>query len=194
MKRQNAKKYIYGYTTLRRRQWHPTPVLLPGKSHGQRSLAGYSPGGHKEPDTTERVRANTHTHTYTPRCLIHCLNLGTLFFFNDFFCILDLRSRGLSTVSCLFRAIAVRGPHQTTLLFRLSFALCPCPLASSPAPLINFSLIYLLSVIDCLWIHVKYAGLFCICVLNLHKWSFFFPLFLFTQNYFFFILPILFYF
>ena len=29
----------------RRRQWHPTPVLLPGKSHGQRSLVGYSPWG-----------------------------------------------------------------------------------------------------------------------------------------------------
>ena len=36
-----------------RRQWHPTPVLLPGKSHGQRSLVGYSPGGCKESDTTE---------------------------------------------------------------------------------------------------------------------------------------------
>ena len=31
------------YTIPRRRQWHPTPVLLPGKSHGQRSLIGYSP-------------------------------------------------------------------------------------------------------------------------------------------------------
>ena len=31
---------------FRRRQWHPTPVLLPGKSHGQRSLIGYSPWGH----------------------------------------------------------------------------------------------------------------------------------------------------
>ena len=30
-----------------RRQWHPTPVLLPGKSHGQRSLVGYSPWGRK---------------------------------------------------------------------------------------------------------------------------------------------------
>ena len=30
-----------------------TPVFLPGKSHGQRSLAGYSPWGHKESDTTE---------------------------------------------------------------------------------------------------------------------------------------------
>ena len=35
-----------------RRQWHPTPVLLPGKSHGRRSLAGHSPQGHKESDTT----------------------------------------------------------------------------------------------------------------------------------------------
>ena len=36
-----------------RRQWHPTPVLLPGKSHGRRSLVGYSPWGHEESDTTE---------------------------------------------------------------------------------------------------------------------------------------------
>ena len=31
----------------------PTPVFLPGESHGQRSLAGYSPLNHKESDTTE---------------------------------------------------------------------------------------------------------------------------------------------
>ena len=36
-----------------RRQWHPTPVLWPGKSHGRRSLVGCSPWGHKESDTTE---------------------------------------------------------------------------------------------------------------------------------------------
>ena len=40
-----------------RRKWQPTPVFLPGKSHGQRSLAGYSPWGRKESDTPE------HTHT-----------------------------------------------------------------------------------------------------------------------------------
>ena len=34
-------------------QWHPTPVLLPGKSHGQRSLVGCSPWGCSELDTTE---------------------------------------------------------------------------------------------------------------------------------------------
>ena len=38
---------------LWRRKWHPTPVLLPGKSHGRRSLVGCSPQGHKESDTTE---------------------------------------------------------------------------------------------------------------------------------------------
>jgi len=36
-----------------RRQWHPTPVLLPAKSHGQRSLVGCSPWGREESDTTE---------------------------------------------------------------------------------------------------------------------------------------------
>ena len=39
--------------TLRARQWHPTPVLLPGKSHGRRSLVGCSPWGREESDTTE---------------------------------------------------------------------------------------------------------------------------------------------
>ena len=38
-----------------RRKWQPTPVLLPGKSHGQRSLAGCSPWGCKESDMTERL-------------------------------------------------------------------------------------------------------------------------------------------
>ena len=40
---------------LRRRQWHPTPVLLPGKSHGWRSLEGCCPWAPKESDTTERL-------------------------------------------------------------------------------------------------------------------------------------------
>ena len=40
---------------VRRRQWHPTPVLLPGKSDGRRSLVGCSPWSHKESDMTERL-------------------------------------------------------------------------------------------------------------------------------------------
>ena len=43
---------VYG---TRCRQWHPTPVLLPGKSHGQGSLVGCSPWGHYKLDTTERL-------------------------------------------------------------------------------------------------------------------------------------------
>ena len=39
----------------RRRQWHPTPVLLPGKSRGWRSLVGCSPWGRAESYTTERL-------------------------------------------------------------------------------------------------------------------------------------------
>ena len=38
-----------------RRKWQSTPGFLPGKSHGQRSLAGYSPWGHKESDMAEQL-------------------------------------------------------------------------------------------------------------------------------------------
>ena len=59
-----------------RRAWQPTLVFLPGDSHGQRSLAGYSPWGGKESDTTEETeesdmteenehKQSTHTHTHT---------------------------------------------------------------------------------------------------------------------------------
>ena len=48
-------------------QWHPTPVLLPGKSHGWRSLVGCSPWGHEESDTTERL----HFHALEKEMPIH---------------------------------------------------------------------------------------------------------------------------
>ena len=47
--------FVLEYSRLWRRQWHPTPVLLPGKSHGWRSLVGCSPWGLKESDMTERL-------------------------------------------------------------------------------------------------------------------------------------------
>ena len=37
------------------RKWHPSPVNLPGKFHGQGSLVGFSPWGHKESDTNEHT-------------------------------------------------------------------------------------------------------------------------------------------
>ena len=39
-----------------RRKWQPTPVILPGEFHGQRSLEGYSTWGHKESDRTDRLK------------------------------------------------------------------------------------------------------------------------------------------
>ena len=42
---------------LWRREWLPTPVFLPAESHEQRSLAGYTPWGHIESNTTEQLNA-----------------------------------------------------------------------------------------------------------------------------------------
>ena len=57
------KKLQYWHTAVRewRRQWHPTPVLLPGKSHGRRSPVGCSPWGRKELDSTERLHFHLST-------------------------------------------------------------------------------------------------------------------------------------
>ena len=51
-----------------RRQWHPTPVLLPGKSHGQRTLVAYSPWGHD-------WVTNTFTFTQLLKLLISLLKI-----------------------------------------------------------------------------------------------------------------------
>ena len=50
------------------RKWQPTPVFLPGKSHGQRSQAGYCTWGHKESDTTERRGKHAHCVYYVRHC------------------------------------------------------------------------------------------------------------------------------
>ena len=47
--------FVFSYKFHRRRHWQPTPVLLPGKSHGWRRLVGCSPWGCYESDTTERL-------------------------------------------------------------------------------------------------------------------------------------------
>ena len=61
-----------------KRKRQPTSVLLPGKSHGQRSLAGYSPWGHKESDTTEWlhiiVNSQTVIHESCFQIWIHVLD------------------------------------------------------------------------------------------------------------------------
>ena len=55
-----------------RKKWQPTPVFLPGKSHGQKSLTGYSPWDHKDSDTTEHAhivlkKRSMCEHLYMPK-------------------------------------------------------------------------------------------------------------------------------
>ena len=51
----NKSLSVFIWYHIPRSQWQPTLVLLPGKSHGQRSLVGCSPWGRKESDTTEQI-------------------------------------------------------------------------------------------------------------------------------------------
>ena len=48
-----------------RRKWQPTPVSLPGKSHGQRSHGGLHGAAESQPGLSTHVHAHTHTHTHT---------------------------------------------------------------------------------------------------------------------------------
>ena len=58
-------------------EWQPTPVFLPRESHGQRSLSGNSPQGHKELNMTE-VTEYTHRHIHTYFIVLKCLCLSVL--------------------------------------------------------------------------------------------------------------------
>ena len=84
-----------------RRQWHPTPVLLPGESHGRRSLVGCSPWGRRESDTTETIQQQQQQNT----CLIRYLQEEKKFFNFLFFgpklkhLLLNCNSLQLSTIS-----------------------------------------------------------------------------------------------
>ena len=56
--RVKAMIFLVGMYRYQRRQWHPTPVLLPRKSHGRRSLVGCSPWGCEESDATEQLHCH----------------------------------------------------------------------------------------------------------------------------------------
>ena len=51
---------LHSFPLPQKRQWHPTPALLPGKSHGRRSLVGCSPWGHEESDMTKQLPFHFH--------------------------------------------------------------------------------------------------------------------------------------
>ena len=59
-----SKATVQKHQFFSTQQWHPTPVLLPGKSHGQRSLVGCSHQSSKESDTTEQLSMHACTYTY----------------------------------------------------------------------------------------------------------------------------------
>ena len=58
-----------------RRAWQPIPVFLPGEFHGQRSLMGYCPQGHKDSDTTEATCTHARTCAYVWKCMHECINV-----------------------------------------------------------------------------------------------------------------------
>ena len=62
----------------RRRKWQPTPVFLPGESHGQKSLVGYSPWGHKKSDTTEQLSMQPHRMKTQLLCIERCTERDAL--------------------------------------------------------------------------------------------------------------------
>ena len=60
---------------LWKRKWQSTPVFLPGKSHGQRNLVGYSPWGLKESDMTDHIQMHTEKHESIKKGVdtkVHC--------------------------------------------------------------------------------------------------------------------------
>ena len=85
-----AAELLWGYVRWRnhlstllwpcwRRKWQPTPVFLPGEVHGERSLVGYSPWGHKELETTEWLNTGLAT-----ACWYSQKGLDTLAWTRDF--------------------------------------------------------------------------------------------------------------
>ena len=62
---QKIRVQFLGWENPLEKEMQPTPVLMPGKSHGQRSLAGYNPWGHKESDMTWQLNINKMSGTQT---------------------------------------------------------------------------------------------------------------------------------
>ena len=108
-----------------RRKWQPSPVSLPGKSHGQRSLVGYSPWGHKESDTTERL------HFHLPPVIPHEYSrfsqhrMHHMFFdLNDLFLFFPLLSGLYSTMMSFWAFASSHGwtdPRVSRWLINLVF-------------------------------------------------------------------------
>ena len=107
--------YIYW-----RRKWQPTPVVLPGESHGQMSLAGYSPWGHKESDMTELL-THTHTHIYILKFEITLDLFTSVFVSSKCIALIPqlIYSKGNILNTCSYKPLLKHSffPHRRSLVF-----------------------------------------------------------------------------
>ena len=107
-----------------RRKWQSTLVFLPGKSHGQRSLAGYNSWGYKEVEITEGLSTHTHAHTHSISSWPQGQRVGVCLFFSFNYCphirvinileldifLENLRSMSRANLSCWARKML--GPQH----------------------------------------------------------------------------------
>ena len=88
-----------------RRKWQPIPMFLPGKLHGQRSLASYSPQGPKESDRTEWLRTCTKCNDYSAYLKSGCADLKNWIFFHIACEVYEWCSIKVNTLTFLLSAI-----------------------------------------------------------------------------------------
>ena len=98
-----------------RREWQPIPVFLPGQSHGQRILVGYSPLGHKESDTTEQL-----THKFIKSGVLLIRNHHKQWV-SEYWTIAPRRNKGLSSYKPLITTFSTTDQYLT--LFSVCFYL-----------------------------------------------------------------------
>ena len=95
------------------KKWQHTTVFLPRKFHGLRRLVGYSPWGHKESDTTERLHFDLHFHgLWRLPGMIFCLG-----FAQEMLVLLSLSSTGAAESSGIFPQVVFHGktPHSVAI-------------------------------------------------------------------------------
>ena len=88
-----------------RREWQPTPVFLPGESHGRRSLVGSGPWGHKESDMTQWLNNSSHTVEYYSAIKRNGILIHTMIQVNLENFIISERSQSLKTAYCMISFI-----------------------------------------------------------------------------------------
>ena len=97
-----------------RTEWHPTPVFLPIKSHGQRSLVGYSPWWDcKESDTTE------HTHFF-PHCVLFSEYFGNSWILHIHLCFINSHKKLVAvSINIVLNLFSYCGGELTFLLYKV---------------------------------------------------------------------------